>query len=1170
MYLKSVEINGFKSFSNKVKIDFKKGITSIVGPNGSGKSNILDAVIWVFGEQSYKNIRAKEGSDVIFSGTDTGKKKNFAEVSLTIENSDNKLDIDYNEIVIKRRIFKSGENEYFINKKKVRLKDLRELFLDTGIGKNSYSIIGQGKVEQIVQSSSKDIKGIIEEAAGIKKHNIKKSEAESKLDILKTDIEKIEILENEIKSNLEPLEVEAEKARKYLNLKEELDKTTVSLLKKDILDLTEKTDDLKDKKDEKNRIYSSINEEFVENEEELETINLNREKLQNWLNEKRENNINKKSKIDKLKNERILSEDRKINLENEKKELNSTINKFSNKKIELESKLKKLKRDKVKMQNDYENQKIENVTKEKEIKKLENEYKNYSKELKEKKEKLMNLELSNLKLKNSNEINTKNLNLTEKQLRSLEEEITEVNKKIEDNKLLKSRNIEKLKETRKQKSNVEKEKQNKTSQIEKLKNENYLDKKELSDREEKLNKLEQRGRVLTNLKNNYEGFFKGVKEISKREFDGVVGPLISILKIPEKFEIPIQTAVGNGLQDIVVDSSDTAKLCIKYLSSNKKGRASFLPLDTIKVRDTNKEISRDGVYGYASDLVKYENRYNKAVKYALGNLLIVENKDVGIRILKTENVNFTIVTLDGDILSSRGRITGGEKVRSSVEFFFNRNKELNDIQETIKTEKKNIEKTKKNIKQKIVDLEDYEKEITGFNNQLFELEKKILKDENVEKEILNNEKELYKKLNILKFEKEELNRNLNEINSANNNNEKDLNSSIKQIKINTNSVEELEKKISHLKIKIEEEKNRYSQDKIKNVEIEQQHKYLGESINEIESSLNEVKRELKSKEQRLDKIESLIIELSRKISNSIDLVKKEEQTLKRDSYELKREDENYKQLERKEKEKIQASKSLEKKLFEEKNEYQNIITKYEKSIMELKNLKAKLEEYDNIENIPISDDKFKMKSIIKKLNYDIDSLGEVNVFAIKECKKVKEKYSFLCEQKNDLLKSRNSLNKLIEEIEDEILKNIKEAYKAINQNFTNMCEELLNGARGSINLSNEENILDSNFEIYVRFKNKKNQALTLLSGGEKSMVAVAFILAIFLYKPSPFTFFDEIEAALDETNTISLLEMLRRFTEKSQFIMITHNKETMKNSDVIYGVTMKKEEGISKVVSMEV
>lgn len=1168
MYLKSVEIYGFKSFGEKVKIDFNGGITSIVGPNGSGKSNILDSILWVLGEQSYKNIRAKESKDIIFTGEISKNGLSHAEVSLIIDNKDNFFPIQEETVKITRKLHRSGENEYRINDKKSRLKDISDLFMDTGVGKSAYSVIGQGKVERIISSSRKEIKEIIEEAAGVKKYQTRKLESEKKLNNVTNEIEKIDLILNETFENRKKIKKQAEKALSFLELKNQKEalskgitiyelknnKESIEISREKVLSFNKKEEELKKEKENKEKLLNKI----------IFEKNKSKEEINNSLNK----NEKIKEKINNFEQEKTKLFERKEAYGRELSEKEKNLINISKKITENSKELKNLNLEKAKLgENIILSEKNYSIFEEK-IRKKDLEKLDLEKKIEENKRKVLDYEVIKLQQTNDIENSEKRMKGSNSRIKAIEEEIADINEKIETNnkfkKIARENGLEK-KEQLEESIKKQEECERKISSI--SIESNRINELLRRDEREEISNRRKFEHILRFEENN-EGFYKGVKEILNENIKGVEGALISLIKVPEKYEKAIEASISGNLQDIVVENSGVAKKCIEILKERKVGKASFLALDTIKNSNKKTLPSIKGVIGRGSDLIEYEKKYEKIIDMVLSNLLVVENIDIAINVSKKNLFYGNIVTLQGEYISGLGRITGGSNKNSAVSQMFERRKEVKRLEkllDELTSRIKNNKMAQENYSKKIEMLENYTQELDSLIDTLrknlkihyeefenFKLkEEKLLKD----KEVYLSEKEGEE--NYAREYKKRI-----EISSTDKENTEKITKELK------NLIDKKTEKLKELNIILNKTKDEFSDMKIKFLNNKDRINVLK---NDIEKNKNE-KKELEGDksliEERIVNLLNEVKSLEKKLED-IELEKEKiKSEFKKENIALEVLKEKNEMLSIKEKDYMIGIKELENEIFKEE---ENLKKEKEKLLNLNEEQKTLREVLENIgetkEKIEVDRNNYKVSiEKSKYFNEKLNSFETVNLLAVEEFKELDKRYEFIKNQKEDLEKSKKSLLEVIEDISQNIKTKFFDAYNNINKNFNFMCMETIDNSEGNLSLINEENYEECGVEIYVKFKNKKRQTLTLLSGGEKSMVAIAFIIAIFMYKPSPFTFLDEIEAALDERNTKKLISKLKEFTDKSQFILITHNKETMRSSDSLFGVTMNKKIGISKIV----
>ena len=1168
MYLKAVEINGFKSFGEKVYIDFNRGITSIVGPNGSGKSNILDAVLWVLGEQSYKNIRAKESQDVIFSGGKEKKAATKAEVSLIIDNSDRYLDFDNDIVKITRRIHITGENEYLINDSKSRLKEIGNLFLDTGIGKTAYSVIGQGKVERIINSSPKEIKNIIEEAAGIKKLQANRLEAQKNLGNIEVNLDKVEFILNETRENKNKIEKQAELAQKYIDLKDEKSSLAKGIF---ITELEQKEKNLVENEDIKVKSEeecSVLQEKFDKTLNRLTTIDLEKEEvkkqkilidsrnkeLKDVISTKETEQAVTRERLDNFKKDKLLKEEYSLHLENKIEKKLEEINTLIAKKEELSKNI---------LEMEAANKEFERKINELESIKVEK-----TDLIESRNKKIRDLELEKQLSSNEIENNERKLKSSLDEVEILKKELDEIDKKEIANNEEKDLLNSQIKAKQEELAKTEERNEflvNQLSEISKTINKLSQDIREYEYQEKTSSgKLE----ALIRMEESNEGFFKSVKEVLNSDISGIDGVLISLIKFDDKLAKAIEAAVSGNLQDIIVEDKEVAKKCIAFLTERKLGRASFLALDTIKVSRREFKGNMPGVLGLAADLVSAEDKYKKVVDFVFGGLLIVENIDVATDILNKNLFAGNIVTVNGELVSSRGRITGGENQKSSINQIFERKKEIKVLEEKVSNLKSKIVEESKRREDLSIKLENYENEIDKIDSLEDNIRKKLEllkkdfenlseKSERISKELRNikfniDDAEKYKtsyqdRINSSVSNIEEIEKHINSL-------RKDLEADELTLKETLANIDELNKQFSDTRIIFLNNKNsieQYERDIISKENENSDLKEEKEKNSNVVMELSQNIEELEKNEEQLQKEIEEHIKIYNSENRDIEFLNERENNLSNEERELS-----------KDKSKLETD------LLHSNDRLEKITEVIEKIKTDIENINEKLTELTDITAKAVEVEKLKSsKDYLRSLENKINNFGDVNLLAINEFKELKEKYDYLARERDDVVKSRKQVMDLIQEIDERIHEDFHTTYENINENFNKMCEETIRNTEGRLNIINPEDFDNCGIEIFVKFKNKKKQPLSLLSGGEKSMVAIAFIMAIFMYKPSPFTFLDEIEAALDEKNTKNLLGKLRDFTDKSQFILITHNKETMKESDSIFGVTMNKEIGISKIVS---
>lgn len=1177
LYLKSIEIKGFKSFADRIELDFNTGITAIVGPNGSGKSNISDSIRWVLGEQSAKTLRGTKMEDVIFAGTENRKPLGCAEVSLTIDNSKNELPIDFSEIKITRRLYRSGESEYLINGTPSRLKDISELFMDTGIGIDGYSLISQGKIDEILSLKSEDRRNLFEEAAGIVKYKTRKLESERKLDSTKQNIVRIDDIIKELESQIEPLSRQSETARKYLNFKEELKQLEINLTlhnyetsKQKIDSLSQKADELNDscseytnKKSEITKCISELKKKLEETEKKLTDANNVRFELEKktenldgtskLLVERYDNLINEKNRINeeiKSGNDRICSID--LNLDEVKKQKEAEA-------AQLDDKLKRLEE----LQNSYNinNEKCQML--ESKIESGKSDQIEILKEISDVKNKLSTTGIMLSNLENRKDKISREVEVKKEKISSLESEInskrTEFNNK---NELIKGIEDEykALKE--------------KVSSLEENAGNLNIERNRTFD---SLKTKEARYNALLHMEKEMEGYNRSVKTILTSFKDGkkVYGTISDIIEVPDGYETAIETALGPTLQNIVTDNENTASDMIDYLKRNNAGRATFLPLTTIKPRGfaANKNTAGlKGFCGIASDIVKYDAKYNNAVLYLLGRVIICDNLLNAKTIAKHIDYAIRIVTIDGDVINAGGSFTGGSNNLKNSGLITRKN-EINELKVLIESIKNKLLAVEGKIKINSQEIITKKQEYASTFDKLQSENLKFNMIKNEIKSIENQVEGFRESINETLIETEQIsiekNRNIQITDKSNVEMEKLLKKQ-KEIENVTDSMEEELKVIRAEKEKIDVS---LTDEKVSYAEMKKNHEGV---VSSIDQALNEKDKYRLSIEKNNVKLSDIEERIKQNTAEKSENKKQAENTLK--LIENKKEE-----IQTIENERQKISDNLcdtEKQLGFADEDIKNITDSLHK--LEINKSKVEMEVdivcsrlWEDYELSIAQAEKYrtdigniqKAAKRVNEIKQSIKDLGSVNVNSIEEHKKVTERYEFLKKQEGDLKTAENNLVDVINEMNIKMEKQFKEKFKIIRDNFNSTFKELFGGGYADLKLESDD-VLNCGIEITVEPPGKKLQSLTLLSGGEKGLSAIALLFAILKMKPTPFCVLDEIEAALDDANVNRFAKFLREYSENTQFIIITHRKGSMAAADILYGVTME-EKGISKMISLK-
>ena len=1127
MRLKSLEVHGFKTFPDKTKLTFENGITSVVGPNGSGKSNISDAIRWVLGEQSPKSLRCSRMEDVVFNGTDKRKKTGYAEVTLNIDNSDRFLGFNGDEIAVTRRYYRSGESEYLINKAAVRLKDVNELFMDTGLGRDGYSMIGQGKIDSIVSSKSEDRREIFEEAAGISKFRYRKIDAERKLKNTEDNLLRLRDIVTELEERVGPLKKQSEKAQQFLTYSEEKRGLEIALW---LLTLDKSQDSLK-QQDEKIAIARA---QYDEAEQALSDIQEETEKIY-------EQNGALASKVDLIRS-RISSIDAEI------AEKNALISVAENDILHNNENIERIKNEIEQADKNADEFEKSIAEKQNKINVLDGEIISKQKKYSEVSEQLNVINLDSSKSGEIGELGeilqkyNDDINATQDEVSSLSNTIDGLSIKLES-----------------------KDKKRNTVKAE-------ADKLTLDVREQ-----QRKISFLENMERNLEGFSKSVKTVvnasKSGRLHGVFGPVSRVISVPKKYAVAIEIALGAAMQNIVVGSDEDAKQAIRFLKSTDGGRATFLPLNTIKPREL-RENGLDDCYGFvgvAADLCTCDDKFHNILSSLLGKIVIAEDLNSAAAIAKRYSYRFKVVTLDGQVVNAGGSLTGGSLARSTG--VLSRASEIKQLRE--QTDKL-IEKQKQSeqlLEELNREFSSIEAEVLGARADLSNKQQDLVRMD-AEKRACENELQsqteaeaaareeigdCITRIEGLKKSREQARDRLTELNIKITEAEQKVNALTGDRAKLTEKREELTSKLQNIRLEIVTLQKDVDALNSEIVYAKSSGTDNSERKAALLSQIGEVNRLIEEKQAEISATRALIDELRRtqeSHSQQIEALSEQRNQLEKRSVEI-RSAERTKTSERENSGRELAR--LEERKINLQKDYDNIISKlweeYELTRREAEKVAVEIEE------------PAKAQKRLTSLKQSIKALGNVNVSAIEEYKEVSERYEFMSVQVKDVEKSKNEIEKLILSLTKQMKEVFVESFEQINRNFTFTFKELFGGGTASLSLADPENILTSGIDIVVHPPGKIVVHLDALSGGEKALVAIALYFAIMKVRPAPFCVMDEIEAALDDVNVNRFASYLRRLTEKTQFILITHRRGTMEEADVLYGVTMQ-DEGISKLLEL--
>lgn len=1176
MYLKSIEVNGFKSFANKIVFKFNHGITCIVGPNGSGKSNVADAVRWVLGEQSAKSLRGSKMEDVIFSGTQLRKPQGSAYVAITLDNSDHSLPIDYNEVTVARRVYRSGESEYLINGTVSRLKDVYSLFFDTGIGKEGYSIIGQGQIEKILNGKPEERRELFDEAAGIVKFKKNKAAAEKSLEAERDNLSRVNDILKELEKQVGPLKEQSETARKYLAFKNELKNLDVNAflleiekirtaLEEDQKRLQIVNDDIEVNKQD----YEQTKEEYEQIENTIEQLNsiidsskneIHENKLAKERAEGEINVINQQIITLKMNDKNIHEQIDRINsqIESGERELSEYTSQKGNldtSTSDVEAALEEARKKSSDMakyidecQQEIENCKADIIEYMHESGTLQAKVGRYDAMLENINFRKTQLNQRLLQFKSDDAGDKKELESLEGQLEELESNVKVILAGLDQA----------------------------TDQLNDNQNRNKTNRELIHNTNEKLSATKSKMEALRNITERYDGYGNSIRRVmeQKQWNPGIIGVVADIITVKQEYEVAVETALGGSIQNIVTEDDATAKRMISYLKTNRLGRATFLPLNSITDRGSVRSdvLKEKGVIGVASDLVEVDPKFNTLAKNLLGKILVVDNIDNAIAVARKNNQSLRLVTIEGELINPGGSMTGGAFRNSSN--LLGRKRELDELKEQIDNLKSTAAKAASLDEKLKVQRDQLRTDIDKFNAELQQayLRKNTLtmSIDQVKEKLAESEKVL------VSIDKEisELNSQISEINN-NKNSLADNNKKHEQMRIEAEArIDELESHSQENKDKLAEANAKVSELMIEFNSIRQRDDFIVENIRRIEIDLDKYREELESFTSRVESSFAEITELEDKItsiksdieSKTIHISDNESKVAefseKREELQL-----SHKEFFAKREELSEKIAGLEKdsykltSIIEKNSEKSDELSSYMWEEYEITYSTAKEMRDENLPELPA------LKKEIAAVKAKIKSLGDVNVNAIDDYKEVSERYEFLKGQHDDIVSAENNLVNIISELEKSMQEQFAEKFKEIQVMFDKVFKELFGGGRGALELVDTEDLLETGIRIIAQPPGKKLQNMMQLSGGEKSLTAIALLFAIQSLKPSPFCLLDEIEAALDDSNVRRFAKYLNRLTKDTQFIVISHRKGTMEAADILYGITMQ-EKGVSTLVSV--
>ncbi len=1179
MRLKGLELQGFKSFADRTVLDFENGITAVVGPNGSGKSNISDAMRWVMGEQSAKSLRGGSMQDVIFSGTQKRKPLGYAEVSLIIDNSDKKLPVDFEEVVVTRRLFRSGESEYYINKSSVRLKDIHELFMDTGVGRDGYSIIGQGKIAEIVNTKSDDRRTMFEEAAGITKFRYRKEEAERKLSHTNDNVTRVNDIITEIEGQIGPLKQQSEKAKKYLNLRDKLKVLEVNVSLKNIVKYRKLIEEVGSQVETLNAQLEDINSKIEDNEKQTEQIFANINEAEKFVEENRDKqqiNIqtlsNYKSDIEVLKSKIDGNNDNIKRIHSEIEELNVKYDEIEKSVMGEEDGFNELKN------------KQESLNEE--VKALEQKLLDFDRESAKGNEDIDNINTEIIEsMNNVANIRSKISNF-KALIQSFAERAEAVKKELSDKKGDIDRICANVDDLKKNYDQLHKELSDEKNKLDAERTEYLITVSDCNKAEEDFqnakNMLQQavsRQKLLKDMEKSFDNYSRSVKAVMNEYSNGnlkgvkLYGTVAGLVNVDKEYSTAIEVALGGSAQYIVTETEEDAKKSIEFLKRTKQGRATFLPVSAAKNSIFNEKGVENckGYLGIASDLINYDKKYNTVISGLLGKVVVVDNVDNAVAISRKYSYKFRVVTLNGELLAPGGSMSGGS--RNNTNGLFARSNEIVELDKTIKdltskadaleksyTELTSVSEQKKNI------VEELQNKVSEKNNEIIKIQSDLTHSKAFTDSLLEGQNAMNNELAQLDVQVADMekqieihNAEIDTVNSKISALEKEIEQKRERLGIDLKAREEIVEKIGDIKIElntvmkdVEMYNQRIAMVNLRKQEITVNISQKEKNIEEIKSVNDDINDDIDFKTEQINSINEEISSLNEIIKNSEDSRKEAQESIKKQQEINKKLRDNQLVVQ-------QEQSRVESKKTKTDVELENIINKlwedYELTITTAEELRTE-----------IPDNAVRQ---INEIKAEIKGLGNINIDAIEEYNQVGERYEFLKTQRDDLVEAQNNLQQVIEDMVMIMKQQFSEKFAVINKHFGNTFVQLFGGGKAELVLTEPKDVLNSGVEINVQPPGKAVKSMMQLSGGEQAFVSIALLFAILKVRPAPFCVLDEIEAALDDVNVIRFADYLKKFSNDSQFIVVTHRRGTMEAANILYGVTMQ-EQGVSRLLSLNI
>lgn len=1178
MFLKRLEVMGFKSFAERIGIDFVPGVTAVVGPNGSGKSNVTDAIRWVLGEQSAKSLRGSKMEDVIFAGSESRKPLNFAEVTLVLDNTDERIAVPYTEISVTRRVYRSGDSEYLLNRQTCRLKDITDLFMDSGLGKEAFSIISQGRVDEVLNSRPDDRRLIFEEAAGVLKYKQRKKKAELKLVETDENLHRVLDILHELDHRLEPLQIQASTAKDYVRMSAELKDFDISLIVHDLSVCAKQLEAMQKEFAELESNELLLAGEISTAEKSLRQVRAELKTLDGQLDTSQEELVEATAEVERWDGRKALMHEKRSNAEKHMKQLEASLQTA----MEEAEKHRLQEAEKRAL---FAEKQQEVSTLKQAIKQLEQALTRSVSEIEEEIETSKNkyIDLLNEEATVKNEL--KHIDQQLQQQQETAERITdrsagmqkELERTIAEKEIV-SKQLNKLQEELQKKLALYTDMQHSLKQVS-----DQLDEKQnlLYKAYQYQQQLKARRETLAELEADFSGFFHGVKEVllarDKGELAGIEGAVAELLQVTGEYSQAIETALGAASQHIVTQNEQHAQQAIAWLKQRRAGRATFLPKSVMKSRrlsDTQISAvsSHPSFVNMAYNLVTFEESNRSIVENLLGNVLVAANLDGASQIARMLGFKYRVVTLDGDIVNAGGSLTGGSvKQQTSL---FTRKAELDDLSVKMAEMEQSIQSAERTVaieKEKVSALRDDLEEVRLLTEELRTQEQQqkssLLELDMQEKNLrtsvtlaTSEQTSMSTRHETLAEQKVQAEKRLQELSTE----LAEINELVEQLTVakaqGDTQKDVLRDQIGEKRSQLAVAQEQLSQLQLTIADVAVHLSKSNESIEKISQEIEWFQSDAGLNGPSMEEIEQSIVEWSKKRQTLLDIIAEKREQKEAMQAKLTAIEEDVKEKQRMHKGYVEAINTLSIKRSRLQYEQAGLMTQLEENYELTTEAAAELAE--EIEDVD------QMRRKVKLLKQSIEELGPVNLAAIEEFERVQERHAFLTEQRNDLLEAKETLHEAIKEMDGEMSTRFHDTFTNVRAQFKNVFRELFGGGQADLVLINPDNLLETGIEIVAQPPGKKLQSLSLLSGGERALTAIALLFAILNTRPVPFCILDEVEAALDESNVIRYSQYLKKFSKETQFIVITHRKGTMEGADVLYGITMQ-ESGVSKLVSVK-